>query len=334
MDRLQTSFVDPVPTIAPEGRTDTFETQTHATVDSAEDIPTIRECLWVHPMRVSFRSSRLGKPVSELAGAAVQDFETGSYGAMAATAAIGSAAIATQTTDRIRIVIQKAPPEAIDKMAEMGFNRPSSLAAAAIVTGVFAVCNSVTGEFLNRAADRFPNLTDKFVTRFPRVTKAAQDAIPKNSEQPIDTNASLAEKALHAAIPRTKGGAWSRFKRGGMGILLGSTIFVGTAASEGVPVKERSAINAKVTRDASTILFGFVYGVAEGARQAITGGDPERAATIIHHAGSTRNWNIVSGAVIVGTIGINTLARRAAAKKMAKLASSDDNNGVEISSDV
>lgn len=288
----------------------------------------LRDQLWVHPARVMFRSTkvgqgvsslgdrivetRLGKATTSIGDALAEDILAGSH---RGTATLGTFAIAAEILDRRRIIVEVMPPKALHRMEAMHFDRLSSLAAAAVFSTGFAIWTFGSSEVLNRAIERYPQLTERLITQFPRVTKLAQDAIPKKPESTLEPDATSGQKIKNALSPKQ---VFSGFKRGLSAGFLGTTIFVGTAAAEGKDRKERTKINAEVSAKATASMFVFVAGVAEAIRQSVLNNSPETAQRIMANAESDTNWNIASWAVILGTIGLNWIGRKNVDAKQAK----------------
>jgi hypothetical protein len=174
------------------------------------------------------------------------------------------------------------------------------------------VWNFFAGEVLNRTIEQFPKTTKKFVESFPRIAKAAEYAIPQEIK---DFN----EKRSASEHRVEKGNAKNRLKRGlkrgWSAFCFGSTIHIGVASINDIPVDERTKINAEVSRDGAIFSMVPVTAViAEGVRRSIINGDPERAATLLSWAQNKTNWNWVAGGVMAVTIGLNYQARKKAGK--------------------
>jgi len=247
---------------------------------------------------------------------------------MAIPAASVAAMGTTQFFDRIRIVLKEAPPRAVDAMVDMDFSRPSTFAAVGVVAGAFAVWNFFAGEVLNRTIEQFPKTTEKFVEAFPRVVKAAEYAIPQEIQE-FNQQRATSETTLEKSGAGTK--LKRGLKRGWSAFSFGSTIHMGVASINGIPANERTKINAEVSRDGAIFSMAPVTAaIAEGVRQSIINGDPERAATILSWAQNKTNWNWVAGGVMAATIGLNYRARKKAGKELE--ATDSENNELEIES--
>lgn len=273
---------------------------------------TLREQLWLNPTLVYLRSGR--RKGSDLVDAVGEDIHDGLYGGALPIGSLVAAGV-TQGYDRVRIVVQKAPPHAIEAMQKMEFSKPSVLAAAGIVAGSFAVWNFFAGEVLNRTIAQFPKTTEKFIETFPRITRAAENAVPQELHE---FNMQRAEQ-LKAGDLKDNGAldksARARFrrglKRGWSGFSLGSTIHMGVSAASGIPVEQRTKINAEISRDTAVLsLVPLTAGIAEVIRQAVVSGDQQRAASILSWAGNQTTWNWVAGGVVALTFGGNLLARK------------------------
>lgn len=293
--------------------------------DALLDNPSLRESLWASPARVWFRSTKWGSKLSNTTDNLIDVGGTlgseivekgavvGPLGAAAASTAVGI----TQYYDRTRVFLRNAPPRAIDAMVDMDFSRTSSLVAAGIVAGSFAVWNFFAGEVLNRTIELFPKTKDKIVENFPRMSRAAELAIPseiKKYNQSLipsaneDGNGGSEEVAINKGLAaRVKRGA----KRGWNGIGFGSTIYMGVSSINDVPVNQRSRINAEVSRDTSLFaIFPISLITAELVRQAATGGNAELAATVLSWVEDGQNWQKFGYGVMAGTVILNYLARK------------------------
>lgn len=138
-----------------------------------EYIPSIGDNLLIHPAMVHFRSS-FGVVLKSAWHEATETPWTDT------TIAVGAVAVGgiTQVFDRMRIIIQKMPPEAIDLMTRWNFNSRSSVAAGAMIAGAFAMWNFLVGEVANTCLERFPQTTRTFTEVFPRVTNAVRLVVP------------------------------------------------------------------------------------------------------------------------------------------------------------
>lgn len=277
---------------------------------SAENI-TLREQLWLNPSLVWLRSGKT--KANALANAAKEDMVDSPMGVMVPAASVAAMGL-TQALDRIRIVVKEAPPHAIDAMKDMDFTKPSTLVAGAIVAGAFAVWNFTAGEVLNRTIDQFPKTTEKFVETFPRVVKAAEYAIPNEikefNEQRAFSDTKVERGTLGKKLKRGLKRGWSAFS-------FGSTIHMGVAAINGIPANQRTKINTEVSRDGAIFSMAPVtLAIAEIVRRNVTGGDPERAATVLSWAQDKSNWDVVAATVMGTTVGLNYLARRKAGKEL------------------
>ena len=291
---------------------------------------TMREQLWLNPSLVWLRSKE-----NNVAGFAITavdeilDKPSLPLGmGMAVPVASVAATSTTQFFDRIRIVLKEAPPRAVDAMVDMDFSKPSTLAAVGVVAGSFAVWNFFAGEVLNRTIEQFPKTTEKFVEAFPRVVKAAEYAIPQEiqefNQRRVTSETTLEKSSAGTKLKRGLKRGWSAFS-------FGSTIHMGVASINGIPANERTKINAEVSRDGAIFSMAPVTAaIAEGVRQSIINGDPERAATILSWAQNKTNWNWVAGGVMAATIGLNYRARKKAGKELE--ATDSENNELEIES--
>jgi len=277
---------------------------------------TLREQLWLHPSLVWLRSKE--NKAAELTITAVDevlDKPTHPLGIGVALPVASVAAMGlTQALDRIRIVVKEAPPRAIDAMVNMDFSKPSTLAATVIVAVAFAVWNFTAGEVLSRTIEQFPRTTEKFVEMFPRVVRAAEYAIPSEL---VHFN----EERANSETKIDKGGVGKRLKRGlkrgWSAFSFGSTIHMGVASINGIPVNERTKINAEVSRDGAIFSMAPVTAaIAEVVRQSIMSGDADRAATVLSWAQDKSNWNWVAAGVMGATVGLNALSRRKAGKEL------------------
>lgn len=280
---------------------------------------TLREELWAHPTRVWFRSG--GYKSLGLLEAAREDISAAEYGksiplvgtiVAPLVPTIGALASGyTQVQDRLRIVVREAPPKAIETMQDMDFSKPSSLAAAGIVGGAFLVWNFFAGEVLNRTIHAFPRTTEKFIETFPRVTKAAEYAIP---EELLEFNKRRAE--AHADGQKLENDQLRirlrrSVKRGLSAFSLGSTIHMGVSAANDIPVNERTKINAEVSRDGALVTMTPLAGIiGEVVRRSVVSGNQERAATVLSWAENKTNWNWVAASVVAATAILNYAARR------------------------
>lgn len=293
-----------------------FEQTGTTTSDTSDTDVTLREQLWMNPSLVWLRSK--DNAVLDVTSTAIDEILDKPKLPLGAAIAIPAASIAasgiTQFYDRTRVVIQKAPPEAVDAMVRMEFSKPSTLVATGIVAGSFAVWNFFAGEVLNRTMQQFPRTTERFIERFPRVVTAAEHAIPANVQEfNLRRNDSEVTKDQKKASKRLKRG----FSRGWSAFSFGSTIHMGVATVNGIPANERTKINAEVTRDGAIFSMApVVAGVAEAVRRSITEGDAEQAATILSWAQDGANWNKVGYAVMATTIGLNYRARKKAGKEL------------------
>lgn len=272
---------------------------------------TLREQLWMSPSLVWLRSKE-NKAAALTITAVDEILDKPSLPlGMGMAVPVASAAVLgiTQVLDRARIVVKEAPPRAIDTMVDMDFSKPSTLVAASIVAGSFAVWNFAAGEVVNRTIEQFPRTTEKFIETFPRVVKAAEYGIPQEiqefNQQRAQSETPLKKSRLTNKLKRG-------LKRGTSGAFsFGSTIYIGVSTVNGIPANQRTKINAEVSRDGAILgMLPVTAAVAEVVRRSVVNGDPETAATVLSWVQDKSNWNWVAGGVMAATVGSNYLARR------------------------
>jgi len=222
--------------------------------------------------------------------------------------------IASQVADRARVSVVVTPAAATFAMEQMlphgnYITTPLVTAAAAAVT--FFGVNGAIAEGLNLGIDQFPQTTDKFEEKFPKVIAGFTDSLAGLDSRETRENQQKSGLAKELTL---KEKIKMHTKRATTIIGIGPTPYVATSAVNGYNIHERRNLHLTAIADTSALAGVVGFSLSETVIQLAEHGHVEQAKHVQDIVGYTPLWLGIAGLSVVSELVGKRLQKRKEAK--------------------
>lgn len=197
-----------------------------------------------------------------------------------ATTAWGITALGTQAIDRLRIGVVVVPTIAVDVMQNTHNSALTGFAAG----GAFLIWNGLVGAAFGKSLDKFPKTVQSFTENFPAVVDGFTYALP-GIEKQVDF---LESKDDISSLRNILRSMKMHGKRSMSVIGIGTTAYVGTAATNGYSSKNVQKLNLAASADGAALAGTVGFGVSKTIKELALSGHMETANHIQNFFSSSK----------------------------------------------